>query len=237
MLTPLEPSIDINNELSLSLPIDPPDKKYQCQGEFGHVFIDNMNDHYRPHRRPPAKPISSTTRKFSGCFSAKKKHDVLLLLATNPLSALERRYRICSTLLDHPPSLPSPPLTMNSTDKLSSLLVKEENHEFRDDESIISTSTLADDDNILSNIATENVQLLKTLSSNHELRALSPVLLSNDVPAAKNSESLPSVSATNSTVAIKQEAIDATVASAPLGGNELEKKDRPLVEGTDKVTD
>jgi hypothetical protein len=64
MLTPLEPSIDINNELSVSLPFNLPDKKYQYQGEFGHVFIENINDYYRPHRRPPIKPISSTIRKF-----------------------------------------------------------------------------------------------------------------------------------------------------------------------------
>jgi hypothetical protein len=64
MLTPLEPSIDISNELSLTLPFNLPDKKYQYQGEFGHVFIENINDHYRPNRRPPIKPISSTIRMF-----------------------------------------------------------------------------------------------------------------------------------------------------------------------------
>jgi hypothetical protein len=64
MLTPFEPSIDINNELSLSLPFNLPDKKYPYQGEFGHVFIDNIQDYYRPHRRPPIKPISLTIRKF-----------------------------------------------------------------------------------------------------------------------------------------------------------------------------
>src|SRR5689334_1477099 len=134
MLTPLEPSIDINNELSLSLPFNIPDKKHSYQGEFGNVFIDNIQDHYRPHRRPPIKPISST-------------------IHPNSLSALERRYRICSTLLDHPPSLPSPPLAIDSSDKLSDLL----NNDIRDDESIISTSTLADDDNTLNNNETDNI--------------------------------------------------------------------------------
>ncbi|CAF5127834.1 unnamed protein product, partial [Rotaria socialis] len=65
---------------------------------------------------------------------------------SNSLSMLERRYRLCSTLLDHPPSLPSPPLAFDSNDKLSDLLLKEQNNDIRDDESIISTSTLADDD-------------------------------------------------------------------------------------------
>ncbi|CAF3505803.1 unnamed protein product [Adineta steineri] len=218
MLTPLEPSIDINNELSLSLPIDVPEKKYSYQGEFGHAFIENINDYYRPHRRPPLKPIPST-------------------IATNPLSALERRYRICSTLLDHPPSLPSPPLIIDSNDKLSNLLIKEEINDIRDDESIISTSTIADDDdNILNNIQTENAKLLKTLSSNHDLRSLSPVLISNDMLTTKNSELLPTSSTAISTVDIKKEPNDTPVTSAPPGGNELEKKDRPLVEGTDKVS-
>ncbi|CAF1683806.1 unnamed protein product, partial [Adineta ricciae] len=159
MLTPLEPLIDISSELSLSLPIDLPDKKYQYQGEFGNVFIETINDYYRPQRRPPPKPVSAT-------------------IPANSLSALERRYRICSTLLDHPPRLPSPPLAMDSNDKLSGLLTKEENHEIRDDESIISTSTLAEDDTILNNIEMENNQLLKTLSSNNDYRSLSPVFIS-----------------------------------------------------------
>jgi hypothetical protein len=224
MLTPLEPSIDINNELSITLPFNLPEKKYQYQGEFGHVFIENINDYYRPHRRPPIKPISSIIRKFS--FSRKKKRNFIFfkILATNPLSAFERRYRICSTLLDHPPSLPSPPLAIDSNDKLSDLLIKEQNNDIRDDESIISTSTLADDDNI----QTDNLQLLKTLlSNNNDLRSLSPVLIST----TKNSESTTEIP----TVDIKKEANDTTATSAPPGGNELEKKDRPLVEGTDKV--
>ncbi|CAF3363447.1 unnamed protein product [Rotaria sp. Silwood1] len=220
MLTPLEPSIDINNDLSLSLPFDIPDKKYQNQGEFGNVFIENIPDHYRPYRKPPVKPISS--RMYS-----------------NSLSMLERRYRLCSTLLDHPPSLPSPPLAIDSNDKLSDLLLKVQTNDIRDDESIISTSTLADDDHIINNIETENIQLLKTLSSNNDLRSLSPVLISNDILTTKNSESLlapSSLSSATSTVDIKKEINDTTATSAPPGGNELEKKDRPIVEGTDKVS-
>jgi hypothetical protein len=125
---------------------------------------------------------------------------------------------------------------MDSNNKLSDLLIKEENHNnIRDDESIISTSTLADDDNILNNIQTENIQLLKTLSSNNDLRSVSPVLISNDLPTTKNSESVPSSASAISTVDIKKEAIDTTAISAPPGGNELERKDRPLVEGIDKV--
>ncbi|CAF1210250.1 unnamed protein product [Rotaria sordida] len=221
MLTPLEPSIDINNDLSLSLPFDLPDKKYQYQGEFGNVFIENISDHYRPYRKPPVKPISS-------------------IISSNSLSMLERRYRLCSTLLDHPPNLPSPPLTVDSNDKLSELLIKEQNNDIRDDESIISTSTLADDDHIINNMETENIQLLKTLSSNNDLRSLSPVLISNDILTTKNSELLLAPSATTttatSTVDIKKEINDTPVTSAPPGGNELEKKDRPIVEGTDKVS-
>ena len=128
-----------------------------------------------------------------------------LFVVTNPLTALERRYRICSTLLDHPPNLPSPPLAIDSSDKLSDLLVKEQNDNIRDDESIISTSTLADDDNIINNIQTENVQLLKTLSSNHDLRPLSPVFISNDLSTIKNSESTAPI------VDIKKEPTDTIV--------------------------
>lgn len=131
--------------------------------------------------------------------------------------------------------MPSPPLAIDSNDKLSGLLTKEEHNEIRDDESIISTSTLADDDTILNNIEMENNQLLKTLSSNNDYRSLSPVFISNEVSSTKNSESLLSLP-TNSSVDIKQEMNDTTVTSVPPpGGNELEKKDRPLVEGTDKV--
>ncbi len=141
----------------------------------------------------------------------------------NSLSSLERRYRLCSTLLDHPPSLPSPPLAIDAKEKLSDLLGNEQNDEIRDDESIISTSTLADDDNLLNNNETDNSQLLKALSSNNELRALSPVLLS----PTKNSEAL-----LPTTVEIKKEVNEI---STPPDGNELDKKDRLLVEGTDKV--
>ncbi len=65
MLTPLEPSIDINNELSLSLPFALPEKRHPCQGEFGHVFVENIPDYYRPNRRPPPKPVSSTIRMLN----------------------------------------------------------------------------------------------------------------------------------------------------------------------------
>ena len=71
MLTPLEPSIDINNELSITLPFNIPEKKSSYQGEFGNVFIENLPDYYRPNRRPPPpqiKPISSTHRMLSFCF-------------------------------------------------------------------------------------------------------------------------------------------------------------------------
>lgn len=60
MLIPLEPAIDINNELSLSLPFNLSEKKYSSQGELGHIFIENILDYYRPNRRPPIKPISLT---------------------------------------------------------------------------------------------------------------------------------------------------------------------------------
>ncbi len=119
--------------------------------------------------------------------------------------------------------MPSPPLAIDSNEKLSHFFAKEQSNDIRDDESIISTSTLADDDNEI-----DNIQLLKTLSSNQDLRSLSPVLLST----TKNSESL-SPTSSLTTVDIKKEVNDT---SAPPGGNELEKKDRPLVEGTDKVS-
>lgn len=225
MLTPLEPAIDINNELSLPLPFNLPEKKSSSQGEFGHVFIENIPDYYRPNRRPPIKPISLTLGMSS---SPTVNHLNLrhLFLANNSLSALERRYRICSTLLDHPPSLPSPPLAINSNEKFSYFFSKDQTIDIRDDESIISTSTLADDDYLLNNNENDTVQLLKTLSSNPDLRSLSPVLSS---PTTKNSES----STTLPLGEIKKEVNDT---SAPPGGNELEKKDRPLVEGTEKVS-
>ncbi|CAF1682442.1 unnamed protein product, partial [Adineta ricciae] len=82
----------------------------------------------------------------------------------------------------------------------------------------------------------ENNQLLKTLSSNNDYRSLSPVFISDEGSSTKNSESLLSLPA-NSSVDIKQEMNDATVTNVPPpGANELEKKDRPLVEGTDKVS-
>jgi hypothetical protein len=183
------------------------------------IIIDHIDEH-----------LSNQYHQLFVSSNFYKNEKILFfeILASNSLSALERRYRICSTLLDHPPSLPSPPLATDSNDKLSDLLVKEQN-DIRDDESIISTSTLADDDNIINDIETENIQLLKSLSYNHDKRALSPVLIPNDVSTTKNSE-LPSPPP--STVDIKKEVNET---STPPGGNELEKKDRPLVEGTDKV--
>lgn len=237
MLTPLEPSIDINNDLSITLPFDLPDKKYQYQGDFGNVFIETVQDYYRPYRRPPVKPITSTAGKFhylNENFIVKSY--VENILASNSLGMLEKRYRLCSTLLDHPPTLPSPPLAIDSNDKLCDLLLNEHQNDIRDDESIISTSTAADDDLMLNTMETENLHLLKTLSSNNDLRSLSPILIPNDLSATKNSElSLPSSASTIPAVDIKKEPNDTTATSALPGGNELEKKDRPIVEGTDKV--
>lgn len=156
-----------------------------------------------------------------------------VIAASNSLSALERRYRLCSTLLDHPPSLPSPPLAIDSNEKLADLLLKESD-EIRDDESIISTSSTAEEENLMNTIESENLQLLKTLSSNSEHRSLSPVFTSEDHRSLpKNSETFarPSSSPT-AMVDIKQEMNETSVAP---GGNDLEKKERPLVEGTDKV--
>ena len=188
------------------------------------IIIDHIDDYHHQNLFLPLSvhsfPLSSDDIKMNS-----------FLLASNPLSALERRYRLCSTLLDHPPSLPSPPLAIDSNDKLSDLLVKESD-EIRDDESIISTSTIADDENMINNIETENIHLLKTLSYNRELRSLSPVLKSPDLSTTKNSESIANLS-TTTTVDIKREMNETSVLP---GGNELEKKDRPLVEGTDKVT-
>jgi hypothetical protein len=166
MLTPIEPLIDINNETS--------SKKSNYQGEFGNIFIETINDYYRPYRRAPI--ISSS---------------------------LERHYRLCTDLLHQSPDLPSPPLLINSSEKLSEL-IKEQNL-IHDDESIISTSTSADDDYLINDIQTENIHLLKTLSSSYEnnLRSLSPVLIKTE--------------------------------DTPSSDQELAKNDRPLVEGIDKV--
>jgi hypothetical protein len=167
MLTPVEPILDINNEISTS-------KKSNYQGEFGDIFIENINDYYRPYRQAPI--ISST---------------------------LERHYRLCTNFLHPPPDLPSPPLLINSSEKLSEL-IKEQNL-IHDEDSIVSTSTLADDDYLINDIQTENIHLLKTLSSSYEnnLRSLSPVLIKTENKLSDNQE--------------------------------LDKHDRPLTEGIDKV--
>ena len=106
MLTPLEPALDHRDDLVLPFS----QKKSNSQGQFGDVFIENHPDHYRPNRRAP--PI----------------------IKRKSLSALERRYLLCSNLLDRPPSLPSPPLMTNISERLNAL---------HDDESIVSNSTLA----------------------------------------------------------------------------------------------
>lgn len=147
MLTPIEPIIETQHDLLINFPIT----KSKYQGEFGDVFIENINDHYRPYRRPPPSTVSN--------------------------SLLERHYRLCSNLFDQPPSLPSPPLIINSSEKLFEL-TKDKIDMNDDNESIISTSTLADDD-LINNIQTDNNHLLQTLSSSydHDLRSLSPVLI------------------------------------------------------------
>jgi hypothetical protein len=182
MLTPIEPSIDIKNDLFFNFS----DNKSKYQGEFGDIFIENIKDYYRPYRRappPPPPPI---------------------------ISSLERHYRLCSNILDHPPSLPSPPLIINSSEKLFELT--KDKIEINDNESIISTSTLADDDDLINDIQTENIHLLKSLSSyDNDLRSLSPVLISNENHL--------------STIVKK---FDETT-------DNIEKNDRPLVDGTDKV--
>jgi len=152
MLTPLEPLIDIQDDLSFHFS----ETKSNYQGEFGDIFITNIDDYYRSYRRAP--PIT----------------------LPKSLSTLERRYRLCSNLLERPPSLPSPPLITNSSEKLFELT--KDKIEINDNESIISTSTLADDDDLINDIQTENNHLLKILSSSYDndLRSLSPVLTSNE---------------------------------------------------------
>jgi hypothetical protein len=148
------------------------EKKSNYQGEFGNIFIENIHDYYRPNRRPP--PIILST------------HD--------------RHYRLCSNLIDQPPSLPSPPLITNVSEKLFELT--KDKTVLNGDESIISTSTLADDDQLI----TENIDLLQTLSSSYDndLRPLSPVIIADQF---------------DETTTIK----------------DIEKNERPIVDGTDKV--
>ncbi len=169
----------IDNKNDLSFNIS--DKKSSYQGEFGDVFIENITDYYRSYRRAPPR---------------------------TSLSTLERHYRLCSNLLDRPPSLPSPPLIMNSSEKLFELT--KDKMEINDDESIISTSTFADDDDLRNDIQTENIQLLKTLSSSydHDLRSLSPVLISNENQLSTGIKKF----------------------------DEITTNDRPIVDGTDKVS-
>ena len=139
MLTPVEPTIDSKDDLVFRFS----EKKCPHQGRFGDIFIDKLSDYYRPNRRAP--PI----------------------IKPKSLSSLERHYRLCSNSLDRPPSLPSPPLMTNISERLSAL---------HDDESIVSNSTMADDDDD-NDIQTENIHLLQALSSSYDshLRPLSPV--------------------------------------------------------------
>lgn len=159
MLTPLEPALDHRDDLVL--PIS--QKKSPYQGQFGDIFIENLSDYYRPNRRAP--PI----------------------IKRKSLSTLERRYRLCSTLLDRPPSLPSPPLMTNISERL---------HALHDDESIVSNSTVAEDDDeeFINDIQMENKHLLQTLSSSYDqhLQPLSPVCLTTklDEPTTTNNRSL-----------------------------------------------
>lgn len=146
MLTPLEPALDHRDDLVLPFS----QKKSNSQGQFGDVFIENLPDYYRPNRRAP--PI----------------------IKRKSLSTLERRYLLCSNLLDRPPSLPSPPLMTNISERLNAL---------HDDESIVSNSTLAadddDDNDFINDIQTENKHLLQTLSSSYDqhLQPLSPLCI------------------------------------------------------------
>jgi hypothetical protein len=186
-LTPVEPLIDISNEQPVPVNFSVV-KKSQCQGEFGDIFIDNINDYYRPHRRAPSK------------------------LRANTLSSLERRYRLCSSLLDRPPCLPSPPLLLTSSERLSEL--GKENSDVRGDESIVSTSTIAEDEDLVGDIQMENRRLLKALSASYDdadLRSSSPIM-----PSHLHQP----FSITN-----------------PLStDNEAQKSDQPLVDGTEKVS-
>jgi hypothetical protein len=152
MLTPLEPLIDNKDDLSLPFA----GKKSNYQGVFGDAFIENISDYYRPNRRPP--PI------------------VL------PKSSFDRRYLLCSNLMDRPPSLPSPPLLPDASEKLFELT--KDTNMLHGDESIISNSTSADDDHLIP----DNIQLLQTLSSSYDndLRAVSPVITADETAVEKN---------------------------------------------------
>ena len=76
---------------------------------------------------------------------------------------------------------------------------------------------------------------MKTLSSNNDLRCLSPVLTHNDASTTKDNDSFLSLS--SPTVDIQKEINDGTITTTNVesDGNELEKKDRPIVDGTNKV--
>ena len=91
MLTPIEPMIDIKDDLSYSFVSE---QKSKYQGNFGDIFIDTLTDFYRPtHRAPP-------------------------ILLPKSLSTLERHFRLCTNFLTEPPKLPAPPLIDNISEKL-----------------------------------------------------------------------------------------------------------------------
>lgn len=165
MLTPVEPTIEHKDDFIFRFM----EKKYSHQGQLGDVFIENLSDYYRPNRRAP--PI----------------------IKPRSLSALERRYRLCSTLLDRPPSLPSPPLMTNISERLSV---------FQDDESIVSNSTIIDDDDdneFIDDIQTENMHLLQALSSSYDsqLRPLSPVCITTKLDKSSTTNDRPIVDGTD----------------------------------------
>lgn len=99
MLTPVEPTIDIKGDLSVT---SASEQKFKYRGDFGDLFLDNLTDFYRPNRRAPP------------------------LLIPKSLSTLERHYRLCTNFLDQPPSLPSPPLMMNIVEKFEECLTHED---------------------------------------------------------------------------------------------------------------
>ena len=167
-LTPVEPSIDISSELPLSLKFSGISKP-SCQGAFGDVYLDSINDHYRPSRRAPPKRV------------------------VNSSSSLERRYRLCSSLLDRPPCLPSPPLLTTASEKFDELI--NETNDVHGDESIVSTSTAGESEDSINDIEMENARLLHALSAPYErgdLRPMSPILPSHPYHPFAISDPLPS---------------------------------------------
>ncbi|CAF1068255.1 unnamed protein product [Didymodactylos carnosus] len=242
MLNPMEPSIDISKEPYSIIGLS--DKQYNSEGDFGDVYIETIDDYYRP------DPLSA-------------------------LSALERRYRVCSTLFDHPPKLPSPPLTLDSCEKVRELLLalsntkKIKNTTNNDKntteqssqsqtltdtpcspsppESIVSASTLCDeelddeaamtDEKRLQQrlrVEAENIRLLKALTKcySNELRSISPVLLPSDQPTIKTEQK----EFDESTALAKLNNDNKTVATNSSGGSNSDANGRPILGGVDKVS-